>query len=272
MLKKSLFILILILSSNSFANTGNILQNSIWNIEKSEHWKYDPKYNIAYITKNDAILVVFKDHFNKYGLFYYDKETKNRNEHQIFFKIDDGEFKGYNNLEYGSSITKENTLNLVNKIRRKNTITATSSLLYSNPTTFNLVNSYDSIGLLNPSHPKDVLLNDVYINKDSFNDIVHTGIQLIYTNVGKTSKYKNGFIEQWFEVDNDAHDIDPTAYPKIILNYKRKTCKENSYLWDGDLGYHFKIKIKKTSNVINQNLDYLCFIEWFLYNILLINY
>lgn len=259
MIKMLLFSLLFVTSINVSALNHTIFENYIWTLEKSKHWIYNSKYNIAYITKDDNILIIFKDHLNKYGLFYVDPNSKVKN-NQIFYKIDNKDFQSYDNLEYGSSITTDNTYSLIDSIRKKNSVTVTTSILYSQHTTFNLINSYDAIGLLNSFHPNNVLLNDININHESMTDIVNTGIQLTKTRVGKNKKNPYGYIHQWFEVDSESHDIPKSMYPKIILAYKRKECESNLYLWDGEISYHYSIKFKATAEVFEHQLDYLCFV------------
>jgi hypothetical protein len=257
MIKTILFSFIFFISVNASAFNSSIFENYIWKLEKNDYWMYNSHYNIAYISKDDSILVVFKDHLNKYGLLYLNPEAKNK-DHKTFFKIDNKEFKSYKNITFGSTIITDNTSSLVKSIREKSRVTVTTSLLYSIPTTFNLINSFETIGLLKPEHPNNALLSDIKINQDSMKDIVKRGIQLTKTIVGKDTGHPDGYILQLFEVDGNSVDIPIEMYPKIILEYKRKECEYNPYLWAGKISYYYSIKFKVTSMVVDHKVGHLC--------------
>lgn len=260
MIKTFLFSFIFFTSINASAFNSTIFENYIWKLEKNESWLYNSHYNIAYISKDDSILVVFKDHLENYGLLYFNPNTKNKN-HKTFFKFGNKDFQPYKNYNFGSTIVKDNTKYLIKKIKAKNTVTVTTSILYSRPVTFNLINSFAAIEFLKPAHPNNVLLNDIKINHKSMNDIVKPGIQLTKTIVGKNTKYPDGYIFQWFEVDGDSIGIPMDMYPKIILEYKRKECDDNTYLWAGNISYHYSIKFKVTSKLVKHQIDNICLIN-----------
>lgn len=260
MIKIILTFTISLFSMTSFSAVFDSVNTSIWKLDDSQYWNYSEKYNVAYITNDNGVLVVFKDHIGNYGLFFIDPESNSKN-HKLFFKVDDQNFKSFDTLSYGSSIINNNTFSLIESIRKKSSITVTNSILYSRQIKFNLINSYDAIGMLNPSHPKEILLHDIDINKDSLKDIVYTGIQLTNTRVAINDSYPNGVIHQSFEVDSESHEMPVDLYSQIILNYKRGKCDEDIYLWAGDLSYNFSIKIKNRADIIERKFKYLCLIK-----------
>jgi hypothetical protein len=254
-----------LLLSVSFFTQANVLDNSIWKLKKTDTWIYNEKYNIAYNTSEDALLVVFKDHNNKYGLFFNNGNAKETGGY-LYFKIDENDFKPFLNMNYGSSIiysiNNDGLISsLVHSIRRKTSISVTNSLLYSESSTFNLRNSFDAISLLKPKHPNLIILNDLALDSKRFNDIIENGIQLTNTTVGINKEYPHGYIEQSFNIDSAVmNELPENAYQDILLTYKRKDChNSDDYIWNGDIGFHLIIKIKSTSQTFIKKMNYLCF-------------